>query len=403
MTALSLGQIVTQALADVGVTPPAAQPKGDKLRETQWIGATGFGIRHYLSGRQVYILQARMRGRVRTVTLGSTAVLSLHQAESVAQRILAHAIVGNDPATARLRARSAPRMDDFITEYWDKCAVTWKTSTQVTQLLYRKHYLDGAFPDTFVDSLDEAEVSKWFARLTDRAGPGGANRVLCILRAALNKAESWGYRTPNSNPCRAVRENRKIRHQRFLSHEELARLGAVLRAARAEAGEDRQLNAVAITLLLLTGCRVGEILGLKWGDVHGNRIKLRDSKMGPRTVWLGDDARDLIATLPRNKNIAWLFWSRRNRKPIITLQYFWHEFRRQAQVPNFRLHDLRHTFASHAAMNAETLPMIGRLLGHAKVESTARYAHLDDGHVQAACEQIGEAIERAIGEGASVC
>ena len=220
---------------------------------------------------------------------------------------------------------------------------------------------------------------------------------MSILKHMLNKAESWGYRLENTNPCRAIRVNRKRACERFLSEPELERLGIVLAEARASRDKVIPMMATAITVLLLTGCRVGEVLGLHWGDVSGNRAKLRDSKTGPRTVWLGDEARELIAGLPRIKGVPWIFWNLRYRRPIETISHVWYDIRAKAGLPGVRLHDLRHTFASHAAMRSETLPMIGRLLGHATVQSTARYAHLDDGHIVDAAERIGAVIERAMG------
>ncbi|WP_172449730.1 tyrosine-type recombinase/integrase [Porphyrobacter sp. HT-58-2] len=247
-----------------------------------------------------------------------------------------------------------------------------------------------------MDSLNEAEVTKWFVALTDRSGPGAANRCLEILRAALNKAEEWGYRVENTNPCYGIRQNRKNHRNRFLSDDELARLGAVL--ARARAGEDRteQAYASAILLLVLTGCRVGEILSLQWSDVKGHRLHLRDSNTGPKTVWLGDEARDSILSVPRCGKNTSIFWNWRYLRPIQTIHSPWAKFRHEAQLKDVRPHDLRHTYASHAVMGRESLPMIGRLLGHATVKSTSRYAHFEDAHLLDAAEVIGAAIERAM-------
>ena len=398
MTALALRRIVADALADVGVAFTAFDTPRGKPRTTVWLGIErGFGLRHYATGRRIYIVQTRMAGRLRTITIGPASIISLHQASQVARRIVAYAQVGMDPATERKRARGAPRFDDFLNEYWQRCAVTWKASTLRTQNQYRANYLDKAFPGIFIDALTEAHVAKWFAEVNNRSGPGGANRVMSILKHMLNKAESWGYRLENTNPCRAIRMNRKRACERFLSIEELERFGRVLAAARAGNDKVRPIVATAITLLLLTGCRASEITGLQWQDVRGHRLKLRDSKTGPRTVWLGDEARALIETLPRFRNVPWLFWNTRFRRRFQGLSHYWYEWRDAADLPKVRLHDLRHTFASHAAMNKETLPMIGRLLGHATVQSTARYAHLDDEHVLEAAEQIGASIERALG------
>lgn len=397
MTALALKQIVSDALAEVGANVAWMRlPKG-KPRTTTWLGIEhGFGIRHYATGRNVYIVQTRMAGRLRTITIGPASVITRHQATIVARRVIAYAQVGLDPATERKRIRSAPRFDDFLEEYWQRWSPHWKASTYDTHEKYRRLYLDDAFPGIFIDALNEADVTKWFANLNNRIGPGGANRVMSILNNMLNKAESWGYRLENTNPCRAVRLNRKRRCERFLSRAELERLGEVL--ARMRAGEDpvRSIAATAVALLLLTGCRAGEITSLQWQDVRGNRLKLRDSKTGPRTVWLGDEARALIDSLPKHKKIVWLFWNWRYRKPLRDITHYWHEIRAEAGLHRVRLYDLRHTFASHAAMNKETLPMIGRLLGHTNPQSTARYAHLDDEHVLDAVEQIGTAIERLL-------
>lgn len=194
-----------------------------------------------------------------------------------------------------------------------------------------------------------------------------------------------------------MRFNRKRQCERFLSTAELVRLGSVLSEARASDDVARKVVATAITILLLTGYRSSEILKLHWPEVRGYRLNLLDSKIGPRTVWLGDEVRALISTLPRHAGIPWIFWNARVERPFKTIEYYCYELRKHAQLPGVRIHDLRHTFASRAAMNKETLPMIGRLFGHVNPLSTARYAHLDDEHVLDAAQQLGDAIELMMG------
>lgn len=394
MTAASLKRIVEEALAEEGANVNfLLVPKG-KARSTTWLGIEhGFGIRHYPSGRNVYIVQTRMAGRLRTVTIGPASVLTRHQAQMVARRVIAYAQVGRDPATDRKRIRSAPRFDDFLEEYWSRWSPQWKASTLVTHDGYRRQYLDGAFKGVFIDELNEEHVTKWFADLNNRTGPGAANRTLEILKNMLNKAEVWGYRLENTNPCRSVRPNKRRQCERFLSAEELARFGQVLADLRASDNLTIRSGCGVITLLLLTGCRYREILTLQWQDVRGNRLLLRDSKTGLRTVWLGSAAREVIDSLPRHPKIPWLFWNYQYRRPIGCIQHLWRTILQRADLGKLRIHDLRHTFASHAAMSKETLPMIGRLLGHANHQSTARYAHLDDEHLLDAAQQIGDAVE----------
>ena len=181
--------------------------------------------------------------------------------------------------------------------------------------------------------------------------------------------------------------------ERFLSKEELARLGEVLATQR----KAYPVHVAAILMILFTGCRVSEILELRSQDVRGQRLHLRDSKTGPRTVWIGEEGRAVLDSLTRRRGIERVFHDPKARTRAIRLTYFWNRVRELAELPNLRMHDLRHTYASHAAAQSETLPMIGRLLGHRRVQSTARYAHLDDRDVVRAVEVVGEAIEMIAG------
>lgn len=395
MTAASLRRIVEEALAEVGANVNfLLVPKG-KARSTTSLGIEhGFGIRHYPSGRNVYIVQTRMAGRLRTVTIGPASVLTRHQAQMIARRVIAYAQVGRDPATDRKRIRSAPRFDDFLHEYWFRWSPQWKASTLATHDGYRRQYLDGAFKGIFIDELNEEHVTKWFADLNNRTSPGAANRTLEILKNMLNKAEVWGYRLENTNPCRSVRPNKRRQCERFLSADELARFGEALAELRSSDNLTIRSGCAIITLLLLTGCRYREILTLQWKDVKGNRLLLRDSKTGPRTVWLGSAARAIIDSLPRDPKIPCLFWNYQYRRPISCVRHLWETILERADLGKLRIHDLRHTFASHAAMGKETLPMIGRLLGHANHQSTARYAHLDDEHLLDAAQKVGDAVQK---------
>ena len=168
----------------------------------------------------------------------------------------------------------------------------------------------------------------------------------------------------------------------------MARLGEAL--ARHCAAKP---NEVAVILLLaLTGCRRGEILNLTWGEVQGRKLKLTDSKTGPRVVWLGKDARAVIDRLPRRRSHERVFQF--DVLPVSAIEWFWRTLRVEAGIEDVRLHDLRHNYASLAARSSETLPMIGSLLGHKNHSTTARYAHLDDKTLQETAAVIGDEIER---------
>lgn len=385
MTALSLRQIVAQELARIGLEAVSRPP--ERARSTVFITALpGFGVRSYPSGRRVYIVQRRICGRMRTVTIGNAAVMSEAVARDVASRILLRCQVGENPADARATVRSAPTFPAFLDEYWQRMSRQWKPRTIETHDGYRRLHLDDAFAGKFVDQIETADVARWLARLTDRSGPGAANRCLSILNAMMRKSEDWGYRLEGSNPCAGVKANRRRRCERFLSDEELARLGGALQRATAT----RPVHAAAVSLILLTGCRKSEIMDLRWSEVKGSRLLLTNSKTGPRTVWLGKEARAVLTRIGRAKPSDAVF--RLQTRSRGALDSFWRAVRIEAGIADVRLHDLRHSFASFAARRAETLPMIGKLLGHAKPASTARYAHLDDSSCLQSSEHIGRLL-----------
>lgn len=206
----------------------------------------------------------------------------------------------------------------------------------------------------------------------------------------MRKAEDWGYRPEGSNPCAGVKANRRRQCERFLSDRELARLGQALRCSEAT----HPVHAAAVIMILLTGCRKSEILDLRWSEVKGGRLLLADSKTGARTVWLGNEAQAVLSRVGRAKPADLVFRLRSHSRSA--LDGYWRTVRIEAALPDVRLHDLRHSFASFAARRAETLPMIGKLLGHAKQASTARYAHLDDCSARDANERIGRLLSSCV-------
>ena len=146
--------------------------------------------------------------------------------------------------------------------------------------------------------------------------------------------------------------------------------------------------------MLLSGCRKGEILNLRWSEVDGDTLALADSKTGPRKVHLNPQARAVLDRQSRGPG-PFVFpslaspGSPRNR----TLG-MWPKLRREAGIEDVRLHDLRHNYASWAVMNGVPVPVVSRLLGHSSTRMTLRYIHLDDRDVRTAAERVGQAMER---------
>ena len=152
--------------------------------------------------------------------------------------------------------------------------------------------------------------------------------------------------------------------------------------------------AAAIRLLMLTGCRCGEILDLRWEDVHlaASELRLRDSKTGPRAVPLSPAAARVLAELPRVAGNPWVIVGRKPGGRLSQITYHWHRVRARAGLEDVRVHDLRHSFASRALALGESLTMIGRLLGHSKIQTTARYAHLAGDSVKLSAAKVAASI-----------
>lgn len=348
----------------------------------------GFGERIHPSGRKSYVLQRTMGGKQRLITIGDAAILTERIAKDVARRLILRIELGQNPADRKQRGKKTPTYASFLRHYWEVAAPTWKPSTLEIHDIYRRTHLEHAFAGRFIDEISHADAARWHAALTRSAGPGAANRAMEILKAMFGKAEAWGYLPEHSNPFRGVKRNKGRKIERFLSHAEMARLGEALARHRA----DKPNEVAVISLLSLTGCRRGEILNLTWGEVQGRKLKLSDSKTGPRVVWLGKEARAVIDRLPRRRGHVRVFHF--DVLPVSAIDCFWRILRAEAGIEDVRLHDLRHNYASLAARSSETLPMIGNLLGHRHVRTTARYSHLDDASILTASAMIGAEIER---------
>ena len=196
-------------------------------------------------------------------------------------------------------------------------------------------------------------------------------------------------RPEGSNPCRGVRRYRRKGRERFLSDDEIRLLAATLSAHSGR----QPLQVATVRLLLLTGCRKSEILTLRWSDYREGRLFLRNSKTGPRTVWLSRPARNVLDGLERIDR--WVFPASRTGGPQGRgwLDHFWSGIRAETDLSDVRLHDLRHTHASIALRQGETVLAISRLLGHRNAETTLKYTHPADAMVMDAAETIGLVLE----------
>ncbi len=356
----------------------------------------GFGLRVKPSGVKSYILQYRNQHNVsRRYTLGRHGVIGPEKARVKAKSLLARVQDGADPATLRRAAREAPTVADLADRYLTEHAEMKKRPRSVAsdKTLLRLHVLP-ALGRKKVAALSRADVTLLHHSL--RETPGAANRALALVSKMLNLAEKWGLRPDGSNPCRHVDRYPERKMERFLSIDELGRLGAVLAEAERTATELTSVIA-AIRLLMFTGARLGEILDLEWEQVDFERsyLRLLESKTGAKVIHLSAPALEILNGIERDGS-PWVISGREPNKPLVNLRKPWHRIRAKAGLEGVRLHDLRHSFASVGAAGGLSLPMIGALLGHTQAATTQRYAHLAADPLKQAADMIGERIRAAM-------
>ena len=359
----------------------------------------GFGVRVYPTGRKVYVVQTRAGGKDgKRVTVGRHGVISAEEARRRAALIVARIKAGEEPVPEPMAVTLAngPTVADLAAVYLDQVvAVRLKpASAKAYRGVIEKRILPALGRKPAL-SVDHAAVTALHHGLTET--PAMANRAVEMLFRIYRAAEERELIPEGSNPCRQIAMNRQRRHERFLTDEEFRRLGRVLDEAELSGGSMARA-AMAIRLLLLTGCRKNEILSLRWDqvDLEAGEMRLADTKTGPRTVQLSPAATAVLARVPRIGGNPHVIPGTRRGSRMSGLQRPWVRIRKSAGLEDMRLHDCRHSFASRALALGESLPMIGRLLGHSQVQTTARYAHLARDSVHEAARRVSDRIEASL-------
>ncbi len=344
----------------------------------------GFGVRVLPSGNKRYFIHSQHNGCRVWKIVGQSGSIGVDDARERARVMLASIRNGSGEGAAILPDTSFETVAD---EVFRRYARNWKPSTLSVNRGYYRNQILPWFQGRLITDITAQDVKQWFASLHDT--PVAADRSAPILSVIMRQAEVYGYRPEGTNPCKGIRRYRRQGRERFLSTAEIRRLGEVL--ANYEA--DHPQAVAIIRLLLLTGCRKGEIVTLKWRFYREGKLFLPDSKVGPRTIWLSSAARAILDNLPRTA--AWVFPSPRTDSSLSAeaVDMVWYRVRAEADLHDVRLHDCRHTYASMALAQGETVLTIGRLLGHKNPATTLKYTHLSDAMVREAADVVGTALE----------
>ncbi|QGM97791.1 tyrosine-type recombinase/integrase [Methylocystis parvus] len=383
----------------------------------------GFGLLALPTGVRSFIIQYRNEsGRQRRLTLGRYGVITADEARKAARDTLASVSKGADPVGQRQAQRSAPLVSNMLDRYLSDHVDVHNSArmAESARLSIEKHILP-RLGSLRVVSVTRQDVLKLHRAM--EATPRQANLTLAVLSKAFSLAELWGLRPDESNPCRKVPRYPESARERFLSNEELSRLGAVLRAAESPglpwaerdgakakhlAKAENRVTPIspralaAIRLLLFTGARLSEILELKWEhvDFEAGAIALPNRKGGVRRAHpVSSIALTVLADLPREEGAPWVLPAPLDAKKSLSksvVENAWQRIRSCAGVPDVRLHDLRHTvgtFASQAGVNAFH---VRDLLRHSNIAVTARYANRDSDPIRAVSEDVGARIKAGL-------
>jgi integrase len=387
----------------------------------------GFGVRVQPTGAKSYVVKYRAgsgRGApTRRVTLGRVGILTPDEARALARKILAAVAHGSDPAAVKAAERRASTLREVAEIFLADHVEAKRKPT--TAAHYRSLLEKVVLPDLGsrkAEQVTTSDLAKLHAKMRDR--PYQANRMLEVVGSLYSFASKRKILTLAFNPARGIEQYPEKGRERYLTADELFRLGDAIREAEMaglpyEVDETKptakhapeQLHrrtkigphaAAAIRLLILTGARLREILHLKWVHVDFERglLLLADSKTGKKAIVLNGPALHILATLPRVGAyvIAGQAAGTDDDKPRADLNRPWRAIVKRANLNGLRIHDLRHTHASVGAGLGFGLPIIGKLLGHTQASTTARYAHLDADPLRRASEHIGSRLAAAMGE-----
>ncbi|MFK8034424.1 MAG: tyrosine-type recombinase/integrase [Hyphomicrobiales bacterium] len=373
----------------------------------------GFGVKVYPTGRIVFVLQGRLNGGSRRYTIGQYgSPWSPDQARAQALNWLSELSQGNDPTAERRAKKLEGKLSDIIDDYMQEVSVRKKQNTQNIESSLIKRHIVPLLGKRRISELTKRDIQKFMldvangktakdiktkprGRAIVTGGKGTANRSVAVLSSLINYSVDLGLR--EDNPAIGVKKYKLKTHDRYLTSEELDRLGEALRTA--SMNNVSPFAIAAIRFLILTGCRAGEALNLQWGwiDWDHNLAKLPDSKTGQKPLMMGDGAMALLKTLPRIEGTPLVFASAVGGTTPLSIKKVWIKVRKLADIEDVRIHDLRHNFASQAVSSGQSLYMVGKLLGHSQSQTTQRYAHLAPDPIKQAANDVSNKLAERIG------
>lgn len=349
--------------------------------------AIGLALRLRASGARSWITLATQNGKTVRRTIGEASTLPLPSARQIAT---SHAHFDADAATPPAPYAPDATIAEVMPRYlaWGAQSGWAKSTVKLMEGVARSHIMPvlGARP---LRDISRSEAVLWHGDLARRTT--SERMALSTLSGLMRYAEDHGLRPPGSNPCRGLRKKARNDRGSHLPPATIRRLWQALDRLQARFAD----ACDAIRLLLLTGARKAEIVGLEWDQIEGARAVLERSKSGPRTIWLNAPARAIIDGRRATAEGPFVFPAPRRSGVRSSIDNAWFAVREAADVPALRLHDLRHHYAAVGVSNGVDLKLVGGLLGHSDIESTLIYAHLATASLVKSASRVSRLIEEA--------
>ncbi len=353
----------------------------------------GYGCRVTAAGARSYIFNYRVKdtSQERRKTIGATSSWSASAARDEAKRLRRIVDGGGDPLGDDQEQREAKTVADLIEKFEKQYLPRKRPSTARSYKgMLKKHIKPHFGKYTKAADVKFDDIDKLHRKVTESGSTYVANRVVALCSKMFSLAVKWEMRT--DNPCKGVERNAETKRKRYLNADELKRLTAAL----AETPDKQFVNVVM--LLMLTGARKGEVLSMSREQLDlkagiwvkpGATTKQKTDHVVPLSVEAVAVLKSITATI----KTGFLFPDGDGH--LRDIKHPWEQLCKRAEIENLRIHDLRHSFASHLASLGMSLPLIGSLLGHTTPSTTARYAHLFDEVQRAAVAKVGNIIGNA--------